>query len=416
MSNARLIPNAIIWQEVLEMIYKINVDMIAMLKNSKFIPSTTKDLEHLINLSKYENGIHTYFKMYKKWYREVYPDYDSEGINALYSLCLKAHNYYCCLAKYSKATQSFTDTLNKLNEISEISNPKSLNPMYLFDLLKEVFYFKEATTLAKNTPLAKEFTQDEITEIYKSYIELFYNFFDTIHDLESKIVEKNKYSWVDKVFDQTALAKLLDDSDLAQFFPDDNHTSNTDHTLEHIHIQGPKLLLISFCSNTNKMLFSSQKMISAMLISSDSRQSFGNRAFGFMYGAKFEDIVAMSFSDVYSSTEKLVTVNDLHNAILRGLPLVSLEYVLKTIPTDLLPIDNLNKLLNKTIKHNEILLTPDSEPYGIFVYKEQLDKCFSQVCSLCTVMQLPLFISKQDGSMLILPWQNVFEDVQSLLI
>ena len=129
MSNARLIPNAIIWQEVLEMIYKINVDMIAMLKNSKFIPSTTKDLEHLINLSKYENGIHTYFKMYKKWYREVYPDYDSEGINALYSLCLKAHNYYCCLAKYSKATQSFTDTLNKLNEISEISNPKSLNPM-----------------------------------------------------------------------------------------------------------------------------------------------------------------------------------------------------------------------------------------------------------------------------------------------
>ena len=67
MSNARLIPNAIIWQEVLEMIYKINVDMIAMLKNSKFIPSTTKDLEQLINLSKYENGIHTYFKMYKKW-------------------------------------------------------------------------------------------------------------------------------------------------------------------------------------------------------------------------------------------------------------------------------------------------------------------------------------------------------------
>ena len=157
-------------------------------------------------------------------------------------------------------------------------------------------------------------------------------------------------------------------------------------------------------------------MISAMLISSNSRQSFGNRAFGFMYGAKLEDIVAMSFSDVYSSTEKLVTVNDLHNAILRGLPLVSLEYVLESIPTDLLPIDNLNKLLNKTDKHNEILLTPDSEPYGIFVYKEQLDKCFSQVCSLCTVMQLPLFISKQDGSMLILPWQNVFEDVQSLLI
>ena len=82
-------------------------------------------------------------------------------------------------------------------------------------------------------------------------------------------------------------------------------------------------------------------MISAMLISSDSRQSFGNRAFVFMYGAKFEDIVAMSFSDVYSSTEKLVTVNDLHNAILRGLPLVSLEYVLMTIPTDLLPIEKL---------------------------------------------------------------------------
>lgn len=69
-------------------------------------------------------------------------------------------------------------------------------------------------------------------------------------------------------------------------------------------------------------------------------------------------------------------------------------------------------LLDNVVVSQEML---DAKPYGIFVYKERLSKCFSQVCSLSTVMHIPLFICRQDGSLLIINWQNVFEDVKKYL-
>lgn len=383
------------------MFYKTNAHLLEMLKNLKFIPSDKDTLEAIINSTKTAGTFNRYFEMYREWFNKVYSTNVEKGKKELLSLCNISYLYYEYLYKYILNTQSFKEVYAALaqlyhqqNSTSQINPQQSTEVSKLFDLLERVFGYR--SDCVKPLKLKSEITLEEIATIYKKHTSLLSELFSAICSLEDRIIQDNWTDWKCNVLGDKALAQL----------PLNNK----------LEIQDPSIIIVSFCSNTNKMLFSSQKMISAMLISSDSRQSFGNRAFGFMYGAKFEDIVAMSFSDVYSSTEKLVTVNDLHNAILRGLPLVSLEYVLESIPTDLLPIDNLNKLLNKTDKHNEILLTPDSEPYGIFVYKEQLDKCFSQVCSLCTVMQLPLFISKQDGSMLILPWQNVFEDVQSLPI
>ena len=52
-------------------------------------------------------------------------------------------------------------------------------------------------------------------------------------------------------------------------------------------------------------------MISAMLFKTDTNYSFDDRAFGFMYNAKQEDFIAMSFSDMYSST---VTIESLEES------------------------------------------------------------------------------------------------------
>ena len=455
------------------MIYKLNADITNLMKNSKFIPSTTEDLEKIINLSNDDIGMRIYFKIYKDWYKKAYPNYDNDGIEILYTLCKDAYRYYCCLSDYVKETQPFVDTLAKLKAVNNIDNYNSLNPMYLFDLLHDVFSPKEkdedkdkvkkkskGIKLVANT-LSKELTQADITKLYNAYIEFFSNFFSVIHNLEYKILELNKPSWDGIVFGKndlndvyeecaTALAKTTDNGSSAL---DQNQSSRSNPALAkttdngssalaqttdngslvlaknqssrgnpalaqlptHFTIKGPKLLLVSFCSDTSKMFFSSQKMISAMVFKTDTNYGFDDRSFGFMYDNNEENIVAMSYEDIFSSVKALTTLPEIYDVILKGLPIISLDYKLVSVPLDLLSFYNLDELLAKTVKYNEILLKPRTKTYGIFVWEERLGNCFSQVCSLCTVMQLPLFICKKDGNLVVLGWRDIFSQAKQYL-
>ena len=156
-------------------------------------------------------------------------------------------------------------------------------------------------------------------------------------------------------------------------------------------------------------------MISAMLMTTHTTYSFDDRAFGFMYNAKQEDFIAMSFSDMYSSTVTIESLEESFQTFFCGKPMLTVDKIIEATPIDLLPLYDLNELLNSTYDYNELLLKPDAKPYGIFVWEKRLSKCFSQVCSLSTVMHIPLFICRQDGSLLIINWQNVFEDVKKYL-
>lgn len=77
----------------------------------------------------------------------------------------------------------------------------------------------------------------------------------------------------------------------------------------------------------------------------------------------------------------------------------------------MLPLYNQEDILAKTKEYNEILLRPNSQPFGIFVWKEKLEKCKKKVQSLCTVFEIPLYIANENGSLLVIPWKDVFNEI-----
>ena len=382
------------------MFYKTNAHLLEMLKNLKFIPSDKNTLEVIINSTKTAGTFNRYFGMYRKWFNKVYSTDIEKGKKELLSLCNSSYLYYEYLYKYILNTQSFKEVYAALaqlyhqqNSTSQINLQQSTEISKLFDLLERVFGYR--SDCVKPLKLKSEITLEEIATIYKKYTSLLSELFSAICSLEDRIIQDNWTDWKCNVLGDKALAQL----------PLNNK----------LEIQDPSIIIVSFCNDTSKYFTHTQKMISAMLFKTDTNYSFDNRAFGFMYNAKQEDFIAMSFSDMYSSTITIESLEESFKTLFCGKPMLTVDKIIEATPIDLLPLYDLNELLNNTYDYNELLLKPDAKPYGIFVYKERLSKCFSQVCSLSTVMHIPLFICRQDGSLLIINWQNVFEDVKKYL-
>lgn len=382
------------------MFYKTNAHLLEMLKNLKFIPSDKNTLEVIINSTKTAGTFNRYFGMYRKWFNKVYSTDIEKGKKELLSLCNSSYLYYGYLYKYILNTQSFKEvyaTLAQLNNrqdyASQINPQQSTDVSKLFDLLERVFGYR--SDCVKPLKLKSEITLEEIATIYKKYTSLLSELFSAICSLEDRIIKDNWTDWKCDVLGDKALAQL-----------------SLNNKLE---IQDPSIVIVNFCNDTSKYFMHTQKMISSMLFKTDTNYSFDDRAFGFMYNAKQEDFIAMSFSDMYSSTVTIESLEESFQTLFCGKPMLTVDKIIEATPIDLLPLYDLNELLNSTYDYNELLLKPDAKPYGIFVWEKRLSKCFSQVCSLSTVMHIPLFICRQDGSLLIINWQNVFEDVKKYL-
>lgn len=386
------------------MFYKTNAHLLEMLKNLKFIPSDKDTLEAIINSTKTAGKFNRYFEMYREWFNRVYSTNVEKGKKELLSLCNSSYLYYEYLYKYILNTQSFKEVYAALaqlyhqqNSTSQINLQQSTEISKLFDLLERVFGYR--SDCVKPLKLKSEITLEEIATIYKKYTSLLSELFSAICSLEDRIIQDNWTDWKCNVLGDKALAQL----------PFNNK----------LEIQDPSIIIVSFCNDTSKYFTHTQKMISAMLFKTDTNYSFDNRAFGFMYNAKQEDFIAMSFSDMYSSTITIESLEESFKTLFCGKPMLTVDKIIEATPIDLLPLYDLNELLNNTYDYNELLLKPDAKPYGIFVWEERLeerlDECFSQVCSLSTVMRIPLFICKQNGSMVIINWQNVFKEVKKYL-
>ena len=382
------------------MFYKMNAHLLEMLKNLKFIPSDKNTLEVIINSTKTAGTFNRYFGMYRKWFNKVYSTDIEKGKKELLSLCNSSYLYYEYLYKYILNTQSFKEVYAALAQLnhrqdyaSQINPQQSTDVSKLFDLLERVFGYR--SDCVKPLKLKSEITLEEIATIYKKYTSLLSELFSAICSLEDRIIKDNWTDWKCDVLGDKALAQL-----------------SLNNKLE---IQDPSIVIVSFCNDISKYFMHTQKMISAMLFKTDTNYSFDDRAFGFMYNAKQEDFIAMSFSDMYSSTVTIESLEESFQTLFCGKPMLTVDKIIEATPIDLLPLYDLNELLNSTYDYNELLLKPDAKPYGIFVWEKRLSKCFSQVCSLSTVMHIPLFICRQDGSLLIINWQNVFEDVKKYL-
>lgn len=458
------------------MFYKTNAHLLEMLKNLKFIPSDKNTLEVIINSTKTAGTFNRYFGMYRKWFNKVYSTDIEKGKKELLSLCNSSYLYYEYLYKYILNTQSFKEVYAALAQLYHQQNPlehttlketyasqdkildgrddstesrylaqlnhrqdyaSQINPQQstdvskLFDLLERVFGYR--SDCVKPLKLKSEITLEEIATIYKKYTSLLSELFSAICSLEDRIIKDNWTDWKCDVLGDKALAQLYHQKNSSDYMTiketyalQDKILDGRDDSSESrylaqlslnnkLEIQDPSIVIVSFCNDTSKYFMHTQKMISAMLFKTDTNYSFDDRAFGFMYNAKQEDFIAMSFSDMYSSTVTIESLEESFQTLFCGKPMLTVDKIIEATPIDLLPLYDLNELLNSTYDYNELLLKPDAKPYGIFVWEKRLSKCFSQVCSLSTVMHIPLFICRQDGSLLIINWQNVFEDVKKYL-
>ena len=341
------------------MFYKTNAHLLEMLKNLKFIPSDKDTLEAIINSTKTAGTFNRYFEMYREWFNKVYSTNVEKGKKELLSLCNSSYLYYEYLYKYILNTQSFKEvyaTLAQLyhqqNSTSQINPQQSTEVSKLFDLLERVFGYR--SDCVKPLKLKSEITLEEIATIYKKYTSLLSELFSAICSLEDRIIKDNWTDWKYDVLGDKALAQL-----------------SLNNKLE---IQDPSIVIVSFCNDTSKYFMHTQKMISAMLFKTDTNYSFDDRAFGFMYNAKQEDFIAMSFSDMYSSTVTIESLEESFQTLFCGKPMLTVDKIIEATPIDLLPLYDLNELLNNTYDYNELLLKPDTEPYGIFVWEERLDE------------------------------------------
>lgn len=378
------------------MFYKTNAHLLEMLKNLKFIPSDKNTLEAIINSTKTAGTFDRYFKMYREWFNKVYSTDIEKGKKELLSLCNSSYLYYEYLYKYILNTQSLKEVYAALAQLvnqqdypTQTNYQQSTDVSELFDLLERVFGYRN--DCVKPLKLKSEITLEEIATIYKKYTSLLSELFSTICSLEDRIIQDNWTDWKCYVLGDKALAQISL-----------NNKSE---------IQNPSIVIASFCNDTSKYFTHTQRMISAMLFKTDTNYSFDNRAFGFMYNADQDDFIAMSFSDMYSSTITIKSLEESFKTLFCGKPMLTVDKIIEATPIDLLPLYDLNELLNSTYEYNELLIKPDAKPYGIFVWKERLNEYFSQVCSLSTVMHLPLFICREDGNLIVINWQNVFEDV-----
>ena len=339
------------------MFYKTNAHLLEMLKNLKFIPSDKDTLEAIINSTKTAGKFNRYFEMYREWFNRVYSTNVEKGKKELLSLCNSSYLYYEYLYKYILNTQSFKEVYAALaqlyqqqNSTSQINLQQSTEISKLFDLLERVFGYR--SDCVKPLKLKSEITLEEIATIYKKYTSLLSELFSAICSLEDRIIQDNWTDWKCNVLGDKALAQL----------PLNNK----------LEIQDPSIIIVSFCNDTSKYFTHTQKMISAMLFKTDTNYSFDNRAFGFMYNAKQEDFIAMSFSDMYSSTITIESLEESFKTLFCGKPMLTVDKIIEATPIDLLPLYDLNELLNNTYDYNELLLKPDAKPYGIFVCEERL--------------------------------------------
>ena len=414
------------------MFYKTNAHLLEMLKNLKFIPSDKNTLEVIINSTKTAGTFNRYFGMYRKWFNKVYSTDIEKGKKELLSLCNSSYLYYEYLYKYILNTQSFKEVYAALAQLYYQQNPlehttiketyasqdkildgrddssesrylaqlnhrqdyaSQINPQQftdvskLFDLLERVFGYR--SDCVKPLKLKSEITLEEIATIYKKYTSLLSELFSAICSLEDRIIKDNWTDWKCDVLGDKALAQL-----------------SLNNKLE---IQDPSIVIVSFCNDTSKYFMHTQKMISAMLFKTDTNYSFDDRAFGFMYNAKQEDFIAMSFSDMYSSTVTIESLEESFQTLFCGKPMLTVDKIIEATPIDLLPLYDLNELLNSTYDYNELLLKPDAKPYGIFVYRDKLYEVLPEVFSLAISMQLPLFICNQDGSLDRMPCNKISE-------
>lgn len=391
------------------MIYEVNAHLLKMLNESDFRPANKEVLEAIINAPRKAYNLNRAFDEFEKWFN-ILPKNSNTNIDALLSACTGLYTYYFYLKEHLEKVDNYEVLYSRVDRLEHHDVCYFENNVHeMFDLIANCF------TLTKGKipeiKLVDDIEKKDVEFLYKCFIGAYSKLFTWITIQENELQHLNSFSWSDRVlgkdwemqYGNTLAQNLTRSGDLAQYLP------------KATIIPGPQFVLVSFCENTSKLYYSTQNVISASLINTKSHKCFHDRAFGFMYNFSTDNLFAMSFEDANSSCWWNNTLEHLLTLLIKGEPLLSVIQGIQASPIDLSPLYNFDELLAKTEKYNEVLLKPQIKTYGIFVWEDELKDHFSQVCSLSTVFCVPLFICRADGSLVVINWQNVFEDVKKYL-
>ena len=248
--------------------YKVNVEILKMLKETEFAPTSAKALGLFINTPKLYGNLSNYFKRYIEWFNEAYsfatiPD----KVKTLYSVCNTVYDYYGFLNDFILESDTFQKMYQELSEIHDfyLSDnfdsiierlEKDTHSENLLSVLNRVFYY--CKDCVKPVTVREDITRDEIDLVYRKTLDFFIWIFKEIHNLGYSIYLKNEGSWPGRAIS--------------------NH-----YCLKPFTIDKPALALVSFCSDTTRYYSSNQKVISASLVKTNKHKCFGDRSFGFLY-------------------------------------------------------------------------------------------------------------------------------------
>ena len=392
------------------MLYTVNVKLLRMIQNSRWIPSDVNALEKLLNTKIVGINVDTILPTIFSWFNEINSKINPK-INSKSNVQLRNNTDFLipnnkdiililrCLLQYYKTLIECSNEIININETKKNPNLKGvtadneINKIIVSLQKYEDMYFNDNfnvdteelfRALAKylhpicnevwKISLKNELSQRQIKELYIQFLNCGISLYDLINLISDTMFTLYSSKWVNNVLSDKNLNK---------------------YTMSHskFRINQPQNIIISFCDNIVKYENSSK-----------------------------DTILGMNMEDTYSYNITLNSYLEILSALFQGIPLCSnfcvpqedapvyaLAKVIQMSSLGLKPIYDLDELKSKTFTYNEIVLSSTAKPYGIFVFRDKLYEVLPEVFSLAISMQLPLFICNQDGSLDHMPCNKISE-------
>lgn len=354
-----------------------------MLQDTDFIPINKETVEDILNLCRDTQCLRDALLDFKKYYKNIEGSRNYDFKYELASVCSTLRCYYNTVKEFLVNPKDYTKLYAMLDELENVNTIHEFNK--IIDVAADLFY---PVNLIPEFKLKGSTPKENLCDCYYYFTKVYKMFMRWLLILGTSFPEINMYGWNSKM--------LMDNcSTLAQI----------------TRIEGPKLVLVEFCKDTSKLFSNTQNAITTSLISTVDHKNSKDNEYGLMYDFSESDLFATSFEDVGLHNVLDNTLTKIHKLMSKAEPFVSLIKRIKFYPTELRGLYTVEKALVTIEKYNGLLLKPDIKPFGIFVWEERLIENFNTVCSLSTVFKVPLYIAKGNGSLLAIPWQDVFKEI-----
>lgn len=361
----------------------------------KYTPRTAKILEKVINEPLMSRKANKYFEIYKEWFTQYFSQENMhEGIIILNSLCKDFYYYFHLLKKYSTNIERF-EFLNPNNCIFQGVSYDSAKAM--FNALAKVFSFCDDSI--GPIRLRDNLTFEEIKTIYEKYTDVYTSFVKEMHDMEVRLIYKHSMDW-----SLTLRARDLECLSLEHF----SQELSTSQTFPKP--RNNKLLLVRPLTFSTKINFNSNELIKAKVLKMNSELLESHGVFGLLYNSDINEFIANNHrnnSNYKTKNKDFVTIKDIKKADVDASVFLKNEGCIvdyDSVKENLLPeyaalpINSVNEILNNPEVLNTVTLSPNNEPFAIFIWEDNLQCCINQVRSLNTLTHLPILVSKRDGS------------------